>query len=147
VLRFLSAEWVAAFDRAVADVAVPAASAADGLALGQGVFATSVLARAQSGETVAVTVTVADGRLTMTSGAAAEAAVTVRVPGAEAISFLAGSWSPATALRTGRAQVRGDVAVLKATGLALEAVQPQLRILGEGTDYSGLGHDTSQGQE
>jgi hypothetical protein len=147
VVGFLSAEWVAAFNRAVADVRLPAVSADDGLALGDGVFATTVLARARSGETVAVTLTVADGRLSMTTGAAADAAGTVRLAGSDAIAFLAGSWSPATALPTGRAQVRGDVAVVRATSRALEAVQSRLVALGEGTEYSALGHDTSQRQE
>jgi SCP-2 sterol transfer family len=147
VLRFLSAEWVAAFDQALADVDLPAVSADDGLAVGHGVFATSVMARAESGDTVAVTLTVADGRLTMSTGASADAGAAVRMPWSDAIAFMAGSWSPTTALSAGRAQVRGDVAVLEATSRALEAVQSRLRLLGEGTEYSGLGHDTSQRQE
>ena len=136
MLRFLSAEWVAAVDEALTDVHVPAVSADDGLALGGGVFATTLMAGAESGETVAVTVTVADGRLTMRAGATADAGATVRVPWPDAIAFMAGSWSPTTALRAGRAQVRGDVAVVAATSLALAAVQAQLGDLGERTQYS-----------
>jgi hypothetical protein len=83
----------------------------------------------------------------MSTGATADAGATVRVPWNDAIAFLTGSWSPSTALRTGRAQVRGDVAVLRATRLALEAVQTRLGVLGQDTEYSGLGHDTSQRQE
>lgn len=147
MLRFLSAEWVAAFDEAVAQAPLPARSDGDALAVRGGVFATSVVARAESGETVAVTVTVADGRLTMRTGATADAGATVRVPWTDAVAFMAGSWSPISALGAGRAQVRGDVAVLEATGLALAAVQSSVAVLGEDTEYSPLGHDTSQGQE
>ena len=147
VLRFLSAAWVAAFDDAVADVHLAAVSADDGLAVRDGVFATSVMAGTGSGETVAVTVTVADGRLTMRTGAATDAGATVRLPWRQAVAFMAGTWSPSTALPTGRAQVRGDVAVLEATGLALAAVQSHVRVLEENTEYPGLGHDTSQGPE
>jgi hypothetical protein len=147
VLSFLSAEWVTAFDEALAHVRLPAVSADDGLAVRDGVFATSVIAGTDTGETVAVTVTVADGRLTMSTGATTDAGATVRVPWREAVAFMAGTWSPPTALRTGRAQVRGDVAVLEATSLALAAVQSHLGALVENTGYSALGHDTSQGQE
>jgi hypothetical protein len=71
----------------------------------------------------------------MSTGSRADAGATVRVPWSDAIAFLAGSWAPAPVLRTGRAQVRGDIAVLRATGLALEAVQPHLRALAQDTGY------------
>ena len=135
MLRFLSPEWVAAFGEAVSPIEVPETGADAGLAVRHGEFATCVMARTESGDTVSVTLTVAGGRLTARAGAARDAAVTVRVGWNDAIAFMAGTWAPTTGLAGGRAQVRGDLCVLRATGLALEAVQPYLFALREDTGY------------
>jgi len=147
VPRFLSPAWIAAFGEAVAGVAVPGPSGDAGLAVRDGTFATGVIARDPSGVVHGVTLRVSGHRISLTGGASPDAAVTVRVGWDDAIDLMGGAWVPAPALRTGRAQVRGDLAVLRATGVALQAVQPHLTALSADTDYDRRGHDTSQGRE
>jgi hypothetical protein len=135
MVRFLSPEWIVAFDEAVApvDLAPPAEDSA--LAVREGMFATCLIAHDDAGLTVSVTLEVRQGRMTMTSGATSEAAATLRVGWDDAVSFMAGAWAPTTALAAGRAQVRGDLSVLRATGIALQVVQPHLDGLRADTEY------------
>jgi hypothetical protein len=153
VIRFLSPEWVAAFNEAVAGVDIPAPSAGDALTVGDGQFATSVIASDGSGAPTAVTVDVSGGRISLTTGTDPGATATLRVRWGDAIAFLDGTWAPTPALAGARAQVRGDLSVLKATGVVLGAVRPHLGHLRAGTDYGGepgaaaSGHDTSEARE
>jgi len=126
VVRFLSPEWIVAFDEAVAavDLAPPAEDSA--LAVRDGMFATGLIAHDDAGLTVSVTLDVRDGRMTMRGGATSDAAVTLRVRWDDAVSFMAGAWVPTPALAAGRAQILGDLSVLRATGIALQVLQPHL---------------------
>jgi hypothetical protein len=133
---FLRPPWVAAFNAAVSDVDIAAPASDAGLSVSGGEFATGVTVGDGSGETVAVTLRVAGGLLTLTDGAADDADVTVRMGRDDAVAFLAGRWAPGPALTAGRSQIRGDLSALRATGLVLEAVQPRL---------SGLWADTETG--
>jgi hypothetical protein len=135
VVRFLSPEWIVAFDEAVAavDLAPPAEDSA--LAVRQGMYATGLIAHDDGDRSVSVTLEISQGRMTMRAGATPEAAVTLRVGWAEAASFLAGAWSPTPALAAGRAQIRGDLSVLGATGIALQVLQPSLARLQADTEY------------
>jgi hypothetical protein len=130
---------VAAFNAAVADVDIAAPSSDAGLSVSGGEFATAVVVGAESGETVAVTLGVAGGRLTLTDGAAGDAVVTVRLGRDDAAAFLAGTWAPGPALTAGRAQIRGDLSALRATGVVLEAVGPRLRGLWAQTEAGPAG--------
>ncbi len=145
MLRFLSPEWIAAFDEAALLVELPAPPADAGLSVRDGGFATAVIAGDGSATSVTVTVTVDGGRLAVTGGATAEAAVTVRVRWDDARSLLAGAWVPTTALAAGRAQIRGDLGVLRACGVALETLQPHLAGLWADTDDRAPAPDTSGG--
>jgi hypothetical protein len=120
--RFLSSEWVAAFDAGVRSVPIAAPAEDAGLGVLDGTYATALIARPASGTAVAVTVRVTDGHLTLTEGADADAGATVRATWEDAQGFLAGTWDPGPALAGGGAQVRGDLAVLRATGDVLRAV-------------------------
>jgi hypothetical protein len=124
-----------AFDEAVAavDLAPPAEDSA--LAVRQGTFATGLIAHDDGGRSVSVTLRIGDGRMTMTAGATPEAAVTLRVGWDDAASFLAGAWSPTPALAAGRAQIKGDLSVLAATGIALQVLRPSLGGLQADTEY------------
>ena len=134
--RFLSPEWLAAFDRAAALIDIPAPVADAGLATRDATFAVCVFARDRSGAiSVPVTLRVGEGRISVTAGTAADAAVTIRVTGDDAVAFMAGGWVPTPALTSGRVQIRGDLAVLRATGLVLKAVRPHLGTLLEDTEY------------
>jgi hypothetical protein len=145
VIRFLSAAWVDAFNEAVAGVEIPAPSAADGLSVADGEFATSVIVDDGSGDGTALTVAVSGRRLRLTRGDDPGAAATLRVGVDDAISFLDGAWSPTESLAGARSQVRGDLSVLKATGVALEAVRPRLSHLREETDDGAEPRSTSPG--
>jgi hypothetical protein len=135
VVRFLSPEWIVAFDEAVAavDLAPPAEDSA--LAVRDGMFATGLIARDEAGPTVSVTLEVRHGRMTMTGGSPSDAAVTLRVGWDDAVSFMAGDWAPTPALVAGRAQILGDLSVLRATGIALQILQPHLAGLRADTEY------------
>jgi hypothetical protein len=153
VIRFLSPQWVVAFNEAVAGVDIPAPSAGDALTVGDGEFATTVIVGDGPGDRTTVTVDVCGGRISLTTGDDPAATATLRVGWDDAASFLDGAWSPTAALAGARAQVRGDLSVLKATGVVLGAVRPHLGHLRAGTDYGGepgaaaSGHDTSEARE
>ncbi len=129
---------MAAFNEAVAPVDLPPPADA-ALSVRDGEFALCLVARDESGDTVSVTLGVRHRRLAMTGGTVPDAAVTVRVGREDAVSFMAGAWAPTTALAAGRAQIRGDLPVLRATGDALEALQPHLAGLKAVTEYPGSG--------
>jgi hypothetical protein len=143
VLRFLGPEWIAAFNEAalLVDLAAPPADA--GLSVQDGGCATAIIAGDGSG--TSVTVTVGGGRLAITGGATPEAGVTVRVGWNDARCLLAGAWVPTAALAAGRAQIRGDLGVLRACGLALETLQPHLAGVWAETEDRAPAPDTSGG--
>jgi hypothetical protein len=148
VSLFLSDPWIADVNRALADIDIPAVNGpAAGLAVRHGVFSTTLQVDQDSGTDRHVTVHIAAGRLTLSAKPAPEAAVTVRLSGPDARAFMSGTWEPGPALAAGRAQVRGDLAVLDATTIVLAGVAPQLSGLLADTEYRAAGHDTSKARE
>jgi hypothetical protein len=135
VPRFLGPDWIAAFGEALALVDLPAPAADAGLSVGDGDVATVLIVGDVRGDMVAVTVRLSGRRLMLVSGNDPDAAVTLRVGGADAVAFLGGGWEPAPALAAGWCQVRGDLSVLAATRAALAAVQPQLVDLRADTEF------------
>ncbi len=134
MLRLLGPGWIAAFDEAAALVDLPVPPDGAALSVRDGEFATSLVVVDETGDTVSVTLGVRQGRMVMTAGATPDAAVTVRVGREEAAAFMTGAWAPAAALAAGRAQIRGDLPVLRATGESLETLQPHLAGLWAETD-------------
>jgi hypothetical protein len=136
-----------AFDQAVAavDLAPPAEDSA--LAVRDGMFATCLIAHDGADLTVSVTLQVRDGRMTMTGRAPSDAAVTLRVSWDDAVSFMAGAWAPTAALADGRAQISGDLSVLRATGIALQVLQPHLDGLRADTEYGDRAMTRQRGRE
>jgi hypothetical protein len=134
VCRFLSTEWVRAFTGAIAHAPVPAPAADAGLAVRDG-FAACVVAERAPDDTVCVTLRLADGRASLTVGEDPDAGATVRVGWDDAASILSGELDPTALLSTGRARVRGDLSVLRAAGVVLESLRPQLEGLRAVTEH------------
>jgi len=138
VARFLSPEWVAAFNEAVHDVEVPGPGADAGVAAASGAYAWSQVVSGvpdEPADGVAVTLRVADGRLHMEPGSAPDAAVTIRIGWDDARAMALGELGPAEAIAAGRVRVRGDLAVLGAGQALLDALAPQLAGLHASTTY------------
>ena len=122
--RYLSAEWVRAFDSALSalDLSDAVAAAASGsLAASDGTFSIAQLvsgvpADVAAGSEVTVVLSVADGRAHMALDAdgAAEATATIALGYADALALALGRLDPADALAAGRVRGRGDLAALVA---------------------------------
>jgi hypothetical protein len=128
VPRFLSPDWVDAFNAAAATVTVPEPGADAPLAAADGTFAVCQVVRGGPDGDIAVTVHVAEGRVWMTPGAD-DAQVTVALQWDDAVAMAQGTLAVADALTAGRIRVRGDLGVLVAGQAALAAVQPALASL------------------
>jgi hypothetical protein len=135
VPRFLSAEWVAAFSAAVADVDLPEPGSDAGLAVRDGSFAACVIAERDEDDTAPVTLRVARGRASLTEGEEPDAGATVRVTWQDAAAIMSGALDPTSLLSTGRARARGDLSVLAAARVVLAALGPQLTALQAATEY------------
>ena len=136
--RFLSPDWIAAFNAAVGDVEVPEPGTDASLGARSGSYTwCQVVTGVPDGpaEGVAVTVRVRDGRVTMESGKAEDAAVTIRVGWDDARALSLGELAPTEAIAAGRVRVRGDLAVLSAGQALLDALAPHLAPLHAATTY------------
>jgi hypothetical protein len=130
VARYLSPEWVEAFDAALSalDLTDAVAAAASGsLAAADGAFSVAQLVSGvPSGVTgdssvseVRVVLSVADGHAHMVlvadgTGAETPATATIALGYADALALALGRLDPADALAAGRVRVRGDLAALVA---------------------------------
>ena len=129
--RYLSVEWVEAFDAALnaLDLTDAVTAAAEGsLAAADGAFTVAQVvsgvpadvAGGSAGGEVRVVLSVADGHAHMaldadSSGAAqASATATIALGYADALALALGRLDPADALAAGRVRVRGDLAALVA---------------------------------
>jgi putative sterol carrier protein len=142
VARYLSPEWVQAFDAAVGalDLSDAVASAASGsLAAADGVFSVAQLVRGVpadmdaggvAGSEVAVVLSVADGRVHLEIDAdgtlVAGATATIALGYVDAQAMALGRLDPADALAAGRVRVRGDLAALVAGQEVLAAAAARL---------------------
>jgi hypothetical protein len=128
-VRFLSPQWVDAFNAAVRDTALPEPAEDAGISARAGAYAWCQVVTggpATGDGDRAVTLRVADGRVTMEQGEAPDAAVTIRIGWDDARAMALGRLAPTEAIAAGRARVRGDLAVLRAGQSVLDALAPQL---------------------
>jgi hypothetical protein len=140
--RYLTPEWVQAFDRALAGLDLTEAIAAAGaasLTASLGAFAvaqvvTGVPGDADpadpdvGGDTVRTVLTVGEGRVSLVSDpdGTLPANVTIVLAYPDALAMAAGELDPADALANGRVRVRGELAVLVAGQSVLAAAARQL---------------------
>jgi putative sterol carrier protein len=140
VPQFLSPEWVAAFDAALAGVKVPGPGEDAGLAAVDGDF--TVFQEVHGGPTgdLTVALTVSDGSLHLSlpvgepSGAEA-ADVAISLSYEDAVALSKGELVAAQALTEGRVRVRGDLSVLVASQQMLASAQPYVQALAADTTY------------
>lgn len=133
--RYLSVEWIQAFDAALGalDLSEAVAAAASGsLAAADGAFSVAQLVSgvpsdvtggSAAGE-VRVVFSVADGHAHLvldTERDGAEATATIALGYADALALALGRLDPAEALAAGRVRVRGDLAALVAVQEVLAA--------------------------
>ena len=140
---YLSPEWVASFDAALATLDLSEAIAAAGagsLAAADGDFSVVQVVRGVTGpggveHEVRVVLTVADGRarLQLDPEGRVAGTATIVLGHADARSMARGELDPADALAAGRVRVRGDLAALVAGQDVLAAAAAQL-----GTDLAEL---------
>jgi len=135
VVRFLSPEWVTAFNAAVGAVVVAPPGDDAGLAAQGGSFSMGQLVTGGPGEDVGTTLRVGAGRVALEAGADGDADVTVRLAWEDAVALAAGALAPEEAIAAGRVRVRGDLSVLAEARSVLLALQPHLRELGSRTEY------------
>ena len=136
--RFLSADWVAAFDTALEDVVVPGPGDDAGLGAVDGTFSVAQLVHGGPDGDIATVLTVADGRLHLTlvdPPADPAADVTVSLAYRDAVELSRGTLAAARALTEGRIRVRGDLSVLAAGQAVLADAQPHLAGLSAATTY------------
>ena len=137
--RFLSAEWIDAFDEALEDVVLPEPSADAGLAASSGRFAVAqhVQGGPEGDVTVLLTVDAGSLRVARVDGDDPEPRpdVTIVLSYEDAVALSTGELPAAEAIRAGRIKVRGDLSVLAAGQAMMVAAQPHIRELAAGTTY------------
>ena len=138
--QFLSPEWVAAFDAALAGVKVPGPGEDAGLAALDGEF--TVIQEVHGGPSgdLTVALTVSDGSLHLSlpdgEPPGAEAAdVAISLSYEDAVALSQGELVAAEALTAGRVRVRGDLSVLVASQQMLASAQPYVQALAADTTY------------
>jgi hypothetical protein len=130
--RYLSPEWVRAFDAALSELdltsAIEAAGAGSLTASGGDFAVAQVVTEAPDGvgapgATVRTVLTVAGGRVTLSPDPAASLPVNVTIVLGydDALAMARGGLDPADALAAGRVRVRGELAVLVAGQAVLNA--------------------------
>jgi hypothetical protein len=135
VIRFLSPEWVDAFNEALVDAVIAPPGPGAGLAVADGRFSVAQIVSGSPGGDVQTTFEVHEGRATMTAGVRGDASVTIGLTWADAVAMSAGELSPGEAIATGRVRVRGDLSVLAEAQAALGALSPHLQKLRDLTEY------------
>jgi len=139
VPAFYSPEWVAAFNAALADLAVAQPDGGPSLAAADGRFRVlQVVHDGPDGADVRVVLALADGRLTMAAVADDDPErvnVTLSLSYDDAAALSRGELEPAALVGTGRVRVRGDLAVLVAGQALLASAAPQLAELQATTTY------------
>jgi hypothetical protein len=135
--RYLSPEWVQAFNAALSELDLTEAVAAagrDSVTAGLGTFAVAQLVTdapgvpGSPGGMVRTVLTVADGRVTLASDPddALPSNVTIVLGYEDALAMARGELEPADALAAGRVRVRGELAVLVAGQAVLAAATAEL---------------------
>jgi hypothetical protein len=139
VPRFLSAEWIDAFDDALEDVVLPEPGADAGIAASSGRFTVAQHVHGGPDGDVTILLTVDGGslRVARVDGADLEARpdVTIVLSYEDAAALSTGELPAAEAIRAGRIKVRGDLSVLAAGQAMMVAAQPYIHALAAGTTY------------
>jgi putative sterol carrier protein len=142
VPRFLTPEWVAAFDAALARAELPPLDEDAGITASSGRFTVREEVRGGPDGDVVVTLQADDGTLRAWWSRPGEPAgdgpgpdVTVVLAYDDARDLVSGTLSPATALAEGRIKVRGDLSVLVASQALLAAAQPAVGPVAAATTY------------
>ena len=138
--RFLTPEWVAAFNAALDGVVLPAPGPDAGLAASDGRYVVAQEVRGTPDGDVRLVLRTADGALSLEVGplpadVATGADVTIALDYEDAAALSSGTLSPAEALTGGRIRVRGDLSVLSAGQELLSAAREHTRALDAGTTY------------
>jgi hypothetical protein len=145
VPRFLTTDWVAGFNAALAGVALPAPGSDAGLAAADGRFTVAQEVRGTPDGDVLLVLHTEGGSMTLEVGPLVEmtdradrtdrAEVTIALDYADAAALARGDLSPADALTGGRIRVRGDLSVLAAGQELLRAARVHTRALDADTTF------------
>lgn len=138
--QFLSPEWVAAFDAALAGVTVPGPGNEAGLAAVDGEFTVIQEVHGAPSGDITVALTVSDGALHLSlldeqEPGASTADVAISLAYEDAVALSKGELVAAEALTAGRVRVRGDLSVLVASQQMLASAQPYVQALAADTTY------------
>ena len=143
--RFLTSDWVAAFNAALAGVTLPAPGPDAGLAAADGKFTVAQEVRGTPDGDVLLVLCTEGGSMTLEVGPLVEmtdregttdrAEVTIALDYADAAALARGELSPTDALTGGRIRVRGDLSVLAAGQELLRAARGHTRVLDADTTY------------
>jgi hypothetical protein len=139
VPRFLTAEWAAAFNRALDGVRLPPPGPGTGLAAADGRFAVAQEVHGGPDGDLVLVLRAADGALTLSlapaDGPDGAVDVTITLDYDDAVALSTGDLSAAEALTAGRIRVRGDLSVLAAGQEQLRSAREHLRPLDADTTY------------
>jgi hypothetical protein len=154
VPRFLTPEWVDAFNEAVADLEVAAVDTGASLAADGGSFRVAQVVRGGPAGELVVTLVAAGGRLRLELGpgsgsgsgsdqraepqpgpSAPQPDVVVSLSYEDAAAMSSGRLDPAAAVAEGRVRVRGDLALLVAAQSLLASAAGRLTVLQGDTTY------------
>ncbi len=140
--RFLTEDWVVAFNEALAGVRLPAPGPDAGLAAVDGRFTVAQEVRGGPDGDMRLVLRSGDGVLALelgpleaATGPTPDADVTIALEYADAVALAQGALSPAEALNAGRIRVRGDLSVLAAGQGLLQAARDHTRDLDAHTTY------------
>jgi len=145
VPRFLTTDWVAGFNAALAGVTLPAPGPDAGLAAADGRFTVAQEVRGTPDGDVLLMLHTEGGSMTLEVGPLVEmtaragttdgAEVTIALDYADAAALARGELSPVDALTGGRIRVRGDLSVLAAGQELLRAARVHTRVLDADTTF------------
>ena len=137
--RFLSPEWVDAFDAALDGVVLPEPGEDAGIAASRGRFtvAQDVHGGPDGDVTVLLTAEAGSLRVALADGSDPDprADVTIILSYQDAAALSTGELRAAEAITAGRIKVRGDLSVLAAGQAMMVAAQPHIQALAAGTTY------------
>ncbi|MGD0883121.1 MAG: SCP2 sterol-binding domain-containing protein [Acidimicrobiales bacterium] len=137
--RFLTAEWVAAFNASLDGIRLPPPRPDAGLVAADGRFSVAQEVHGAPDGDLVLVLRVADGALTLGTGPAdgsdGPVDVTITLDYDDAVALSKGELSAAEALTAGRIRVRGDLSVLAAGQEQLRAAREHTRSLDADTTY------------
>lgn len=140
--RFLTEAWIEAFNGALVGVRLPDPGPHAGLAAAEGRFTVAQEVRGAPDGDVCLVLRASEGSLALelgpidlSTGAGADADVTIALNYADAAALARGDLSAAEALNAGRIRVRGDLSVLAAGQELLLAARAHTRDVDADTTF------------